>query len=36
MEPPAKFDFVLNMKAAKALNLKPHESVLQHADELVE
>ncbi len=36
VEPPAKFDFVVNMKTVKALNLKPHESVLQHADELVE
>jgi putative ABC transport system substrate-binding protein len=36
VEPPAKFDFVVNMKTAKALNLRPHESVLQHADELVE
>lgn len=36
VEPPAKFDFVVNMKTAKALNLRPHESVLQHADALVE
>jgi putative ABC transport system substrate-binding protein len=36
VEPPAKLDFIVNMKAVKALNLKPHEAVLQHADELVE
>ena len=36
VESPAKFDFIVNMKTAKTLGLKPHESVLQHADELVE
>ena len=36
VEPPGKFDFILNLKTAKALNLKPHETVLRHADELVE
>jgi putative tryptophan/tyrosine transport system substrate-binding protein len=36
VEPPARVDFVVNLKTAKALGLKPHESVLQHADEVVE
>jgi putative ABC transport system substrate-binding protein len=36
VESPAKFDFIVNLKTAKTLNLKTHESVLQHADEVVE
>jgi putative ABC transport system substrate-binding protein len=36
VEPPAKFDFIVNLKTAKTLNLRTHASVLQHADEIVE
>jgi putative ABC transport system substrate-binding protein len=36
VEPPARFDFVVNLRTAKTLNLKTHESVLQHADQVVE
>ena len=36
VEPPADFDFIVNLKTAKTLSLKLHEPVLQRADELVE
>ena len=36
VEQPAKFELVVNLKAAKALSLKIPQSVLQHADEVVE
>ena len=36
VEPPAKFDFIVNLKTAKTLSLRTHASVLQHADGIVE